>query len=115
MAVSTLSGKSIFPRECAEIRKLRWSEEIGTIIAFVILLMGFMYAASQGVLQDLALEAADLGAVGHVIFILLYIFVAMPFGWGFSVVIVAGGFSFGWEGLIRYGPENPIKSPPTPP
>lgn len=74
--------------------------ELGTLCVFGIVLCIFMFLVQQGYLQDAALGAAELGPVGHVIFIFFYIFVAMPFGWGFSLVIIAGGYCFGWLGLI---------------
>jgi len=52
-----------------------------------------------GVLREICQNAADLGPPGHII-IILYLLVAMPFGWGYGLLIVAGGFSFGWAGLI---------------
>jgi uncharacterized membrane protein YdjX (TVP38/TMEM64 family)/predicted membrane chloride channel (bestrophin family) len=53
----------------------------------------------MGYVQEAAVWAGNLGPVGHLIFIGLYIFVAMPFGWGYSIVIVAGGFVFGLAGI----------------
>lgn len=76
------------------------AKELGIFCAFVLLMMAFAYAANKGILQDMALAAAEMGPAGHIIFIILYIFVAMPFGYGYSVVIVSGGFAFGWAGLI---------------
>lgn len=75
-------------------------KEILTGVAFVILLLGFVYiAGATNILQDMATGAAALGPIGHLIFIGLYIFVAMPFGWGYSVVLIAGGYSFGWVAI----------------
>eukprot|EP00746_Dinoflagellata_sp_MGD_P133387 gnl/MRDRNA2_/MRDRNA2_67079_c0_seq1.p1 gnl/MRDRNA2_/MRDRNA2_67079_c0~~gnl/MRDRNA2_/MRDRNA2_67079_c0_seq1.p1 ORF type:complete len:753 (+),score=119.52 gnl/MRDRNA2_/MRDRNA2_67079_c0_seq1:136-2394(+) len=59
----------------------------------------FMWLAMNGYVQAAAVWAGNLGPVGHLIFVGLYIFVAMPFGWGYSIVIVAGGYVFGLTGI----------------
>lgn len=75
-------------------------KEIMLGILLLCVFCGFAFIVYKGYVQKAAVWAGNLGPVGHAIFILLYIFVAMPFGWGYSVVIVAGGYCFGMIGIV---------------
>eukprot|EP00746_Dinoflagellata_sp_MGD_P139430 gnl/MRDRNA2_/MRDRNA2_72889_c0_seq1.p1 gnl/MRDRNA2_/MRDRNA2_72889_c0~~gnl/MRDRNA2_/MRDRNA2_72889_c0_seq1.p1 ORF type:complete len:750 (+),score=106.68 gnl/MRDRNA2_/MRDRNA2_72889_c0_seq1:74-2323(+) len=72
--------------------------------AFVTCFIGLMALVvglvATGALTDALISIRQLGIMAHVIVILILIFTAMPFGWGFTLVITLSGFIFGWVAVI---------------
>lgn len=58
------------------------------------------WATITGNLEEGVKSVADLHyAIVFTIIVVLMLFVNMPFGWGYSVVVTSTGFGIGWKGL----------------
>merc|ERR1719428_470942 len=64
----------------------------------IVALIGWL--GNKGYISKAVNAIVDLGGAAHAIFIGLYVVVAMPFGAGYSILITAVGYAFGWKGLF---------------
>ena len=84
---------------CESARTMLTPKAALSLFVFLCFLGGMIALISLGYVEQFAVAVRDLGVVGHVIFASVIVFVVQPFGWGFSVVVIALGFTFGWVGL----------------
>lgn len=82
-------------------RVCTWKDAVG-IVVLVAVVGGLALLVNQ--LEDQLIAAAlvieGLGFAGHVVFLVLFMWVSTPFGYNWSTVAILVGFCYGWLGLI---------------
>lgn len=69
-------------------------------LVLCIMAGAFIYLVFSGYLTILQEFMLDNREGGYAIFLVLFILVGQPFGWGYSVLKIMCGFIYNWEGLI---------------
>mmetsp|Transcript_6724 Transcript_6724/g.8791 ORF Transcript_6724/g.8791 Transcript_6724/m.8791 type:complete len:349 (+) Transcript_6724:416-1462(+) len=75
-------------------------ESIFGIIVFLGMIVLVLYLVAEGYIETIRNYVLEIGFGGYVIFFCLILLVAQPFGFGYTPLIVAVGFVYGWPGLV---------------
>mmetsp|Transcript_2081 Transcript_2081/g.2396 ORF Transcript_2081/g.2396 Transcript_2081/m.2396 type:complete len:283 (-) Transcript_2081:887-1735(-) len=64
------------------------------------MLVTILTLVSLGLIDEIRDYVLSIGVGGYAIFFALIVIVTQPFGWGYTPIVVAIGFVYGWKGLI---------------
>jgi len=83
-------------------RVCRVRDVLGIIFVLASLAGGILAFNTQA---EFLLKAAkairDMGALGHLMFFLLHMWVGLPIGYNWSAIVTLVGFAYGWYGVIH--------------
>ena len=71
-----------------------------SVIGFIIIYATVTLLAILGYIEQAAIIVSSWGIYAHFLCVIYFIFVSMPFGYGYSIGLVAFGYSLGWISLI---------------
>ena len=74
--------------------------QIVSTVGFIVIYTAVTLLAIFGYIEQAAITISSWGIYAHFLCVLYFIFVSMPFGYGYSIGLVAFGYSLGWISLI---------------
>ena len=81
---------------CCAMPSLRQS---ASLLVFVACFAGVITLVATGEFTAFCDNLSELGGWAHVIFVALFCYTGLPFGYGYSVVGIASGYVLGWQAI----------------
>ena len=89
---------------CAEVYKHCCAcpslHQAASLVVFAACFGGVIALVATGTLTAFCDRLSELGGWAHVIFGALFCYTGLPFGYGYSVVLIASGYVLGWPAIV---------------